>query len=180
MPVCKLKTAHAYGISLPNEWTKEKIQQNDHDSTPSLRKRAPRRLKWVCSTMDLCIQFPSTPLDEYDSVQFNPEKGREPRKPAAINPASAIRNDADKTISARLSKQSLLERLRTMKIKTSSSAEMAQERYKKQFDISVPVEPKYSSGNSVFVRFHVGNTLKKDKRAQETLKNLQSRKSGPF
>lgn len=84
---------------------------------------------------------------------------REHSSPSDINSTSAVQSDANKTKSAQLLKQRILERLRTMKIMTNSSADVAEERYKKHFDKSVHVECKYSSGGYDFVDVPVEHTL---------------------
>lgn len=99
---------------------------------------------------------------------------------ANIIPASAIPSNANKKKSAKLLKQRLLKSVWPKKIWTTSSAEMAEDHYKKHYVKSVRVAPKYSIGDYGFVDFSTGHTSIADKLAQEAFKKLQLRKNWPF
>lgn len=73
--ISRCEAADDYCISSPNEWADGKIQNDDRDLTLLLRKRAPGKLGWVCSTVHQRVQFLGPPLDKYDFVQSIPEKG---------------------------------------------------------------------------------------------------------
>lgn len=61
----------------------------------------------------------------------------EPSSRAHMKPVFSIPSDAGKKISARLSKQRLIERLKNMTVKKCLTAEVAPEEYTKFFDRSV-------------------------------------------
>lgn len=134
----RIKLSDDQSISLQTSREMKRYNKTICESPSLLRKCAPRKLRCVCSTVELRVQLPSTFPDDHDYIHFNSEE----KTTVTCRHQSSVgySENCKEVVTSMLVRAETIETPRgRMKIKTGLTAKMVQERYKNYFDESIQI-----------------------------------------